>query len=155
MAYGLGHFSGPLAGVLFTLWFQARKERRDAKLRLFLVLMSERKALQISKEVTKALNQIDVVFSGNARVKALWHRYYGLLSAQPGEARVHTWLELLAAMAEDLHYKGLSQVDLDKFYLPQGHVDDADFQRKVGKELLRVLENSDRLATIPRASSET
>ena len=152
---GLAIFLGPLAGVLFTLWFQARKERRDAKLHLFLVLMSERKNILVSKEVTKALNQIDVVYANNIRVKSLWHKYYGLLSQQPGEARVHTWLELLAAMAEDLHYKGLSQVDLDKFYIPQGHVDDVEHQRKIGKELLRVLESSERLATVPRVGPET
>ena len=153
---GLAIFLGPLAGVLFTLWFQARKERRDAKLHLFLALMSERKSiLVVSKEVAKALNQIDVVYAGNPNVKGLWHKYYGLLSQQPGEERVHTWLELLAAMAEDLHYKGLSQVDLDKFYIPQGHVDDEEHQRKIGKELLRVLEASERLATVPRVGTET
>ena len=151
---GLAIFLGPFAGVLFTLWFQARKERRDAKLQLFLALMSERKGILVSKEVARALNQVDVVYSGNPKVKALWHKYYGLLSQQPGEDRAHTWLELLAAMAEDLHYRGLSQVDLDKFYIPQGHVDDVEHQRKVGKELLRVLEASERLATIPRIGTE-
>lgn len=40
---GLAIFMGPLAGVLFTLWFQGRKELCDAKERLFLVLMPERK----------------------------------------------------------------------------------------------------------------
>ena len=152
---GLAIFLGPFAGVLFTLWFQARKERRDAKLQLFLALMSERKGILVSKEVARALNQVDVVYSGNPKVKALWHKYYGLLSQQPGEDRAHTWLELLAAMAEDLHYRGLSQVDLDKFYIPQGHVDDVEHQRKVGKELLRVLEASERLATIPRVGTGT
>ena len=151
---GLAIFLGPFAGVLFTLWFQARKERRDAKLQLFLALMSERKGILVSKEVARALNQVDVVYSGNPKVKALWHKYYGLLSQQPGEDRAHTWLELLAAMAEDLHYRGLSQVDLDKLYIPQGHVDDVEHQRKVGKELLRVLEASERLATIPRIGTE-
>ena len=152
---GLAIFLGPLAGVLFTLWFQARKERRDAKLYLFLALMSERKSILVSKEVARALNQVDVVYAGNPKVKALWHKYYGLLSQQPSEERAHTWLELLAAMAEDLQYKGLSQVDLDKFYIPQGHVDDVEHQRKVGKELLRVLEASERLATIPRVGTKT
>ena len=151
---GLAIFLGPLAGVLFTLWFQARRERRDAKLHLFLALMTERKSILVSKEVAKALNQIDVVYAGNLKVKALWHKYYGLLSQQPGEERAHTWLDLLAAMAEDLHYKGLSQVDLDKFYIPQGHVDEVEHQRKIGKELLRVLEASERLATVPRVGTE-
>jgi hypothetical protein len=151
---GLAIFLGPLAGVLFTLWFQSRKERRDAKQQLFLVLMSERKNHFVPREITKALNQIDVVFADRPQIKSLWHKYYGLLSQPPGEERNHTWLELLAAIAEDLGYKGLSQVDLDKFYIPQGHVDDAEFQRKVGAQWHRVLENTERFIVVPRADKE-
>ena len=151
---GLAIFLGPLAGVLFTLWFQSRKERRDAKQKLFLDLMSERKSHLVSKEITKALNQIDVVFANCPQIKSLWHKYYGLLSQPPSEERIHTWLELLAAIAADLGYKGLSQVDLDKFYIPQGHVDDAEFQRKVGAQWHRVLENTERFIVAPRADKE-
>ena len=145
----LAIFLGPLSGVLFTLWFQSRKEKRNAKLALFLVLMSERKGLSTSKEVTKVLNQIDVVFAQNVEIKSLWHKYYSLLSQPPGEDRHHTWLELLAAMANSCGYKGLSQVDLDKFYIPQSHVDDADFQRKVATQWYRVLENTERFIVEP------
>lgn len=152
---GLAIFLGPLTGVLFTIWFRARKETRDAKERLFLVLMSERKNHFISKDVTKALNQIDVVFADNPQIKALWHKYYSLLSQPPGEERLHTWLEMLAAMAQELRYQGLSQVDLDKFYIPQGHVDDAEFQREMGALWQRVLENTERFVVVPRADRET
>lgn len=151
---GLAIFLGPLAGVVFTLWFQGRKECRDSKLQLFLVLMSERKSHFISKEITKALNQIDVVFADCPKVKSLWHQYYALLSQPPSEARTHTWLELLAAIAEELNYKGLSQVDLDKFYIPQGHVDDADFQRKMAGHWQRVLENTERFVVIPKVERD-
>jgi hypothetical protein len=153
---GLAIFLGPLAGVLFTLWFQARKERRDAKHSLFLVLMSERKGhTAVSHDVTKALNQIDVVFADCPAIKELWHKYYGLLAQAPGEELFHTWLELLAAMAQELGYKGLSQVDLDKFYIPQSHVDDEAFQRKVGTHWLRVLESTERFVVVPRADRDT
>lgn len=151
---GLAIFLGPLAGVLFTLWFQGRKEKRDAKERLFLVLMSERKNHFITKDVTKALNKIDVVFADSPKVKSLWHKYYSLLSQQPGEERVHTWLEMLAAMSQELGFKRLSQVDLDKFYMPQGHFDDEQFQRKMGLLWQRVLENTERFAVVPRADRE-
>ena len=151
---GLAIFLGPLTGVVFTLWFQGRKEKRDAKERLFLVLMSERKNHFITKDVTKALNQIDVVFADSPKVKQLWHKYYSLLSQQPGEERVHTWLEMLAAMSQELGHKGLSQVDLDKFYTPQGHFDDEQFQRKMGALWQRVLENTERFAVVPRADQE-
>ncbi len=147
---GVAIFLGPLAGVLFTLWFQSRKEKRDAKLNLFLALMAERKALGVSSQVAQALNKIDVVFSDADDVKKLWHEYYALLHQQPGELRTHKWLELLAEMAKELEFKTLSQVDLDKFYVPQGHVDDADFQKKVAQQWARVLENTEHFVVEAR-----
>ncbi len=151
---GLAIVLGPLAGVIFTLWFQQRKERRDAKRQLFLTLIGERKQVFVSREITRALNQIDVVYSDNAQVKALWHKYYRLLPHPHSQEHDHAWLELLAAMAADLKYTSVSQVDLDKVYRPRGHVDDEEQQRKIGKELLRVLESSERLAVVPRTPSE-
>lgn len=141
---GVAIVLGPLAGVLFTLWVQSRREKRLARQQLFMVLMSERKGLAVSTEVTKALNRIDVVFADRPSIKALWHKYYALLSQQPGQERDHTWLEMLSAMAQDLGYGSLTQTDLDKFYIPQGHVDDADFNRKIAMQWLRVLESTER-----------
>ncbi|MBS0307689.1 MAG: hypothetical protein JSS58_01845 [Proteobacteria bacterium] len=143
-------FLGPLAGVLFTLWFQGRKERRDAKLQLFLALMAERKSLRVSPQLAQALNKIDVVFSDSPTIKNLWHKYYALLSQPPGQERDHTWLELLTAMAAELRYFRLSQTDLDKFYVPQGHVDDAEFQQKIAQNWARVLENTERFVVVPK-----
>lgn len=143
-------FLGPLAGVLFTFWFQSRKDKTAEKHRLFLTLMGERKGLTISLQMAQALNTIDVVFSDNPTIVALWHKYYALLSQPPGEERVHTWLELLAAMAADLRYSNLKQTDLDKFYIPQGHVDQLDFQREVQAELLRVLKNTEHFVVEPK-----
>lgn len=149
---GLAIFLGPLAGVLFTLWSQKRKERTDAKRNLYLTLMGERKNLKISTTVAQALNTIDVVFSDNNKVKELWHKYYSLLAQPPGEERVHTWLELLKAMSENLRYSTLSQTDIDKFYLPQGHVDDLEFQQKAAAQWVRVLENTERFLVEPRVT---
>ena len=70
-----------------------------------------------------------------------------LLSQPPGEERGHTWLALLQAMSIDLNYSKLTQIDLDKFYTPQGHVDDAEFQRKLGQEMLRVFESSEHFGS--------
>lgn len=112
--------------------------------------MGERKSLAFSQEMVKALNTIDVVFSDNATVVALWHKYYSLLSQPPGQERDHTWLELLTAMAKDLRYSSLKQTDLDKFYVPQGHVDQLEFQREVQGEWLRVLKGTERFLVEPR-----
>ena len=147
---GLAIFLGPLAGVIFTFWFQNRKDRNAEKHRLFLTLMGNRKAWVISQEMAQALNTIDVVFSDNITVVSLWHKYYALLSQPPGEERNHTWLELLTAMASDLRYSNLKQTDLDKFYTPQGHVDQLDFQREVQAEWLRVLKNTERFVVEQR-----
>jgi hypothetical protein len=133
------------------LWFQARKERRDAKLQLFLVLVSQRKA-NVTPEVVKALNSIDVVFADRRHIKELWHRYYALLAQKPGQERSHAWIELLSAMAHECGYTGVSQIDLDKFYIPQGHVDEEEFQRAVSEEWHRVLKNTERFLVEPRDS---
>lgn len=58
--------------------------------------------------------------------------------------------ELLAAMSGELRYPKLSQTDLDKFYIPQGHADDLEFQRKVSQQWLRVLENTGRFVVEQR-----
>ena len=143
-------FLGPLAGVLFTFWFQSRKDKTAQKHRLFLVLMGERKGLAISKSMAQALNSIDVVFADRPKIKTLWHVYYSLLHQSPGQQRDHAWLELLTAMAKDLNYSHISQTDLDKFYIPQGHADDLEFQRKVSQQWSRVLENTERFVVVPK-----
>lgn len=140
----LAVFIGPIAAVFITLWSQSRKDKKTAKRQLFTTLMAQRKSLLISQEVAGALNTIDVIFADNPTVVALWHKYYTLLSQPPGEERQHTWLELLAAMAADLEYSQLKQTDLDKFYIPQGHVDRLDFEREASAEWLRVLKNTHR-----------
>ena len=151
---GLAIFLGPLFGVLFTVWFQSRKDKIEAKRRLFLALMADRKGLTVSYELANSLNAIDVVFSDNKKVKSLWHKYYALLSQPAGEERVHTWLELLEAMSNDLNYPNLSQTDLDKFYVPQGHADDLQFRRKTEEEWLRVLEKTDHFLVASRTPNE-
>lgn len=144
---------GPLFGVIFTLWFQSRKEKKDAKLQLFLTLISERKA-NVSTQVAQALNKIDVIFSESEKIKNLWHECYTLLHQPPGEPRAHKWLELLKAMSEELHYSHLSQLDLDKFYIPQGHIDDDELRRKTFQQWSRVLENTERFLVEQKNSGE-
>jgi hypothetical protein len=142
-------FLGPITGVIFTFWFQARKDKASEKHKLFLALMSERKSLVISWQRAQALNTIDVVFSQNKEIIRLWHKYYSLLSQPPNEDRAHTWLELLEAMANDLGYASVKQTDLDKFYLPQGHVDEWEFQKRMADQWMRVLQNTERFIFEP------
>jgi hypothetical protein len=59
---------GPLLAVGITLWWQGRKEKRDAKERLFLTLMAQRRAFPPAIEWVNALNVIDVVFADHSQV---------------------------------------------------------------------------------------
>src|SRR5690554_2824092 len=135
-------FLGPLFGVIFTFWFQSRQEKKKQKYNLLLTLLGERKTLIISPQKAAALNTIDMIFHDNQAVVASWHKYYSELLVQPSQQREHAWLNLLSSMAEEVGYKSLKQTDLDKFYIPQGHVDSLDLQNETQKELLRVLKNS-------------
>jgi hypothetical protein len=146
----LAILAGPLAGVTFTLWFQSRKDKLEAKRKLFLTLVAERKSLIISQQVAQALNTIDVVYADNANVKSLWHKYYALLSQPASQERDHTWIELIGAMSKELKYTKFSQTDIDKFYIPQGHADELEFQKKIALQWSRVLENTEHLNVVIR-----
>lgn len=139
---------GPIAAVIITLFYQRYKEKQDAKNRAFLLLMAHRKSIPPNYAMVEVLNTLDVVFSKNRNIVDLWHKYYALLSQPPSQEKEHTWLELLSAIAKDLNYPALSQVDLDKFYNPQYFGDQIEFQAKIQKELLRVLQNTASLVVI-------
>ena len=147
---GLAVFLGPVTAVCITLWIQHRKAVRDAKMKLFLALLAERKDVPFSKRATDALNSIDIIFHNSPKVVALWHKHYTLRQTPPSQELQHTWVELLAEMASDLGYSNLKQTDLDKFYVPQGHIDDAEFQRKVAQQWSRVLENTERFVVVKK-----
>lgn len=139
---------GPIAAVIITLLYQRYKEKQDTKHRAFILLMAHRKSIPPNYAMVEVLNTLDVVFSKNRKVVDLWHKYYVLLSQPSSQERDHTWLELLSAIAKDLNYPTVSQVDLDKFYIPQYFGDQMEFQAKIQKELLRVLQNTASLVVI-------
>ena len=113
------------------------------------MLLGERKKI-MTTPVADALNTTDVVFADNHEVISLWHKYYMLLHQTPSEERGHTWLEFLQAMAIDLSYPRMTQTTLDKYYIPQGHVDEREMQQNIAKNFLRVLENSERFLMEPK-----
>jgi hypothetical protein len=151
----LAIFLGPVTAVCITLWAQSRKDKKAAKRHLFLTLMGERKRVPLPPHVLAVLNTIDVVFYNNRQVVDLWHKYYMLLGQPPAQEREHTWLELLAAMAVDLRYPALKQTDIDKFYVPQGYIDQIELQGKIQNEFLRVLQNTASLVVKKKEDVET
>ena len=144
---------GPIIAVGITLWWQQRKEMRDAKGRLFLTLMAHRRSNPPSPEWVNVLNVIDVVFADTPQVVQLWHEYFSGLSNPPAnqnyQQREHTYLLMLSAMARSLGYRRLEQTDIDKFYSPQAHVDQFSLNHACQTEWLRVLKSSARLSIEP------
>ena len=135
---------GPVSAVTITLAYQKYKEKRDAKIRLFLTLMAHRKSLPPTFAWVESLNLIDVVFAKHPKVVQLWHEYYDFLHEETKDytKREHKYLELLSLMAKSLGFPNLQQTDIDKFYTPIAHGDQAELNHKVQIELLRVLQNT-------------
>jgi hypothetical protein len=140
----------PVAAVIITLFWQSRKEKRARKDALFSTLMMHRRNLPPTPDTVNSLNLIDVVFADNPKVIGVWHEYYQMLVSAKTETeyreRDNKLIELLSAMAEPLGYKSLKQIDINKFYIPQGHVDQQTLVDKINHEWLRVLENTNSLA---------
>ncbi len=143
--------TGPLSAVLITLWWQRRKERRDAKLRLFITLMANRKSLLPTYEWVNALNLLDVVFADRPKIVALWHELYALLqNPERTQVQDHKYLELLSEIARTLGFRRLQQTDIDKYYSPQIHLAQLSAQVEMQTELLRVLKKTSSLFVIER-----
>src|SRR5271170_6311663 len=70
-----------------TLYWQRRREKRAAKLNLFLTLMMHRKADPPNQAWVNSLNIIDVIFYDSPRVIEGWHKLYPILQ---DEAKAHT-----------------------------------------------------------------
>lgn len=143
-------FVGPIVAVSITLWWQQRKERRDAKTRLFTTLMAYRKSYLINYAWADSLNLIDVVFADCPGVVSRWHEYYAMLhQGTPPEHQHHKYLELLSAMSRECGFRNLQQTDIDKYYTPQGHANQADLDQRTQHAWLRVLETTAHLNVAP------
>lgn len=149
---GAAIFLGPLAGVLFTLWFQSRKDKADQKNKLFLALMAHRKSMPPSFDLVNGLNLIDAVFAKHPKVVELWHQYYDFLCQTPvnwhlAEAK---YLDLLSEIARVLGYNDLSQTSIARFYSPIAHGTQTQLNAEIQLELLRVLKESKSIQVLPR-----
>lgn len=148
---GLAIFLGPLAGVIFTLWFQAHKDKADQKNRLFLSLMAHRKSNPPNFDLVNGLNLIDAVFAKDRKIVELWHQYYDFLCQTPvnwhlAEAK---YLDLMSEMARVLGYSELSQTSIARFYSPIAHGNQVQLNSEIQIELLRVLKASQSLSFTP------
>jgi hypothetical protein len=145
-------FVGPVTAVLITLWWQQRKEKQDAKMRLFITLMSHRGAMPLTSEWVKALNLIDITFAPHARVVELWHQLYELLHHTPIQRQMvnHKNLEMLSEIAAVLGFRQLQQIDIDKYYYPQTLVESQAAQTEAQAQWLRVLKNTEHFLALQK-----
>ncbi|MCL2413257.1 MAG: hypothetical protein FWC98_03865, partial [Bacteroidales bacterium] len=95
----------------------------------------------ISKDWTDALNQIDVVFQDNQKIRKAWREYFDSLNSKsPHFDNTNSFLlDLLSEIANSLNYKNLKQTDIDRFYCPQAFENEEVSKEILTKELIRVL----------------
>jgi hypothetical protein len=131
-----------------TLWWQNRREKREAKLDLFMALMAHRKANPPTPDWVRAANLIDVIFAKDAEVLGKWHALYRIISDQSqlgSQEHQHTLLELLSEMAKVLGYRNLQQTDIDKFYVPPAYLMQAVANAQVQNEILNIFRTMGKL----------
>lgn len=146
---------GPIIAVIITLWHQERSKRRDMEQRLFVTLMAHRKSFPPPVEWVNALNLIDVVFFDRRKVLTAWRDLYDYFHVKPMDLRQlnHKSVALLTEIAKELGYKNLQQIDIDKFYSPIAHGEQARTAEALQTELLRVLQATERLSVVARGGS--
>src|SRR5579863_7503154 len=112
---------GPALSVIIGLYLQKRKEKRDVKMRAFMILMAHRKTMPPVQDLVNTLNIVDLVFEKDKDVVKLWHEYFDLLCHDPLNMQLvePKYLDLLASMAKALGYRELAQTDIARFYSPK------------------------------------
>ena len=141
----------PIAAFVLSIWYQERKQKQEAKMKLFMQAMMNRKGLPPKIEWVNALNLLDVVFQDAPKVTAAWHSLYEYLHIRPMDPRLYDQKvnDLLIEMALVLGYSTLRTTNLDKFYSPEGHNNYNQMQWDTQVELLRVLKGTRSLHTEP------
>jgi hypothetical protein len=161
----LATIAGPILAVQAQKWVERLRERHNRKLRVFERLMATR-AARLSAEHVQALNMIDLVFYGSyffgihRRSKTeqvvidAWREYLDQLSTRAADAAaVSVWnarndelfINLLFAIAKDVHYK-FDRVQLKKgAYSPQAHGDLELEQNMIRKLVLKLLSGENAL----------
>lgn len=138
-----------VAVIPFIVWLMGamwnrKTAKENAKRELFFTLMANRKSVMISKEWVDALNQIDVVFQDNKKVRRAWREYFDSLNekSQYNDDKESFLLDLLSEMANSLGYKDLKQTEISRFYNPKAFPDQQQMARTLSTEIIRVLAHS-------------
>jgi hypothetical protein len=120
--------AGPICAVITQIVWQRWKENRTQRIWVFSTLMSLR-AQPVSPDYVKALNNIDVVFYKNEKVRARWktlleHFSSGAYKKEPVEQATFDKArdlaaELVAEIAKDLGYEFDHTHIKDNAYYPK------------------------------------
>jgi len=135
----------PIIAVLVSIWVTKFREKRQQQFILFSTLMSTRHT-PIRDEQVRALNLIDVLFSKNKKVRKLWHEYFDMLGNKGldnelgWEQRGKKNIELIHEMGTSLGFgKAISQMDVDRVYIPVGLAQQGKMQEELIKGFIRFL----------------
>lgn len=151
--------TGPTTAAILSfcasIWYQNRKQKREAQEYIFRTLMIHRGVGFPPYELVNALNLIDVIFSKTPKIVGLWHQYLDLISRRAEEvdwplARF-AYQDLLSGIGNLLGYGSLSSTDFARFYHPTGHIQLSDLNAETQQELLRVLKGTAHFEVAPKS----
>ncbi len=118
----------PIFAVIVGHPLQNRAKKRDDKIAIFRILMTNRIFTWIN-EIVYALNTIDIVFANDKNVRSLWKAYYDKLCVENPTSAELSKIEikknkLLEAMAKSLGYKNkITWETIQNPYIPKGMID--------------------------------
>lgn len=129
----------PVGLWIGSIRYQNRQIRRNARLDLFLRLMAYRKTSTEHREWVIALNQIDVVFQDNQKVRDAWRNYFDSLNpkSQHFENANSFLLDMMSVIALSLGYNNLKQTDIDRVYVPHLFLSERAMKDMIQSEYLR------------------
>lgn len=153
----LATLAGPFFAVQAQKWIERGREQQLRRQRLFYALMTTR-ALRISADHVRALNNIDLEFTGERKYQDVierWRIYHDHLNqganpghtAPPNQTQIDAWVlrgddlftDLLHAMGLALGYK-FDRVLLKRgSYFPRAHSEEQKAQEDIRDSLVKIL----------------
>lgn len=162
---------GPILAVQIQKIIEKNQERKARKMKIFVTLMTTR-ATTLSPSRVEALNQIDVEFYDNSKVRDIWKslldnydHYPQDQNAQDFQIQLNSCAKqseelgnrLLYEMAKSLGYN-FDEVHLKRgAYIPKGHADYELDNDQIRQNLLAIFKNNKSfpvtITNIPEASN--
>lgn len=137
-----------IAGLI--VWFitrsyQKRKEHFSAKFEIFKVLMAARDTRFLGEQRVAHLNLIPIIFADNQRVLAAYQNYFNFTQIEGVDPNLlnNKYLLILEEISKIIGLK-ISIDSLNSVYYPNHLLIPLIQKTEIDKELLRVLQNTDK-----------